>query len=276
MPLRARLTGASSTEFGDDVSARDSVTRFAMKSILSPGVVLVATLSLVLFASGCVSPPFVTKGVNRDITPADILEAETSGDASGEAATDIAPQAVREASSSSSADAAPATATPLETAAETAVETAIETVEAEADSAAKTATTSAAAGDEEPSGSDTPDTRVLWGGVVVGSANTDSSTEIEVLSYPLDYLQRPDVSLASTGRFLLRVDGYLETADLPPGSRVSAVGTPAGSEEGQIGDAEYRYAVLKLAKTEDLHRWTASEYYNSSRVGIGIGISISN
>lgn len=122
-------------------------------------------------------------------------------------------------------------------------------------------------------------TRVLWGGVVINAANTASATEIEILSYPLDYLQRPDVSRRSTGRFLLLVDDYVETADFSAGRRVTALGAVQGTETGQIGESEYLYPVLKLDALTDLHRWTAEEYNNSrpySPIGIGIGISISN
>ena len=121
--------------------------------------------------------------------------------------------------------------------------------------------------------------KVLWGGVVIGSANTDSTTEIEVLSYPLDYLQRPDPALRSTGRFLMVVDGYIETADFATGRRVTALGSIGETRTGKIGESEYRYPVLQLAAPTDLHRWSAEEYYNSrpvSPIGIGIGISISN
>ena len=121
--------------------------------------------------------------------------------------------------------------------------------------------------------------KVLWGGVVINAANTVAASEIEILSYPLDYLQRPDVSRASTGRFLLVVDDYVETADFAAGRRVTALGRVDGTESGRIGESEYLYPVLKLDTSADLHRWTAEEYYNSSPVspiGIGIGISISN
>ncbi len=121
--------------------------------------------------------------------------------------------------------------------------------------------------------------KVLWGGVVINAANTASASEIEILSYPLDYLQRPDVSQRSTGRFLLVVDDFVEPADFAAGRRVTALGSVQGTETGRIGESEYSYPVLKLDAPADLHRWSAQDYYNSrpySPIGIGIGISISN
>ena len=118
--------------------------------------------------------------------------------------------------------------------------------------------------------------KVLWGGVVVSSANTSTGTEIEILSYPLDYLQRPNAARRSSGRFLVVVDDFIETTDFEAGRRVTAVGTVTGTETGKIGESDYRYPVLKLAAPADIHRWSAQEYYNSSPVSVGIGISISN
>lgn len=149
----------------------------------------------------CVSPPFVTDGVSKEILPADVLE-QTEG---------------------------------------------TETI-----------------------------AKVLWGGVVLSSANTTGGTEIEVLSYPLDYLQRPDAMLPPGGRFLVVVDDYVETADFETGRRVTALGTVAGTETGRIGKSNHRYPVLKLEQASDIHRWSTEEYYNSSPVSVGIGISISN
>jgi len=172
-------------------------------------------LSVFAALAGCVSPPFISEGIDRDLTPGDVL--------------------VKTAESNST----------------------------EANPENKEASVPADA------------QKVLWGGVVIGASNDADMTTIEILSYPLDYLQRPQTEGRSSGRFLVMIESYLETADFPAGSRVTAIGTVNGIENGQVGDATYRYAVLKLESAGDLHRWQASDYYNSSPVGIGIGISIS-
>lgn len=161
-----------------------------------PGLLCAAGL-----LSSCVSPPFVTDGVSKGVSPADVLEQTDGAEAVG---------------------------------------------------------------------------KVLWGGVVVSSANTSTGTEIEILSYPLDYLQRPNSTQRSSGRFLVVVDDFIETTDFESGRRVTALGTVTGTETGKIGESDYRYPVLKLAEPGDIHRWSAQEYYNSSPVSVGIGISISN
>jgi len=66
--------------------------------------------------------------------------------------------------------------------------------------------------------------RVIWGGVVVSSNNTQSGSEIQLLSYPLDYLQRPDQGYNSAGTVLVKTPEYLETTDFTPGRRITVSG----------------------------------------------------
>lgn len=94
--------------------------------------------------------------------------------------------------------------------------------------------------------------KVLWGGVIVNSRNLKQSTEIEVLPYPLDEDQRPDIEATPGPRFLLEQAGYLETADYAAGREVSVVGTVTGTIKGKIGDADYIYVRLRA---EQLHLW---------------------
>ena len=63
--------------------------------------------------------------------------------------------------------------------------------------------------------------RVIWGGVIVASSNTANGSEIELLSYPLDYLQRPDQGFNSAGPVLVKTVEYLETTDFTPGRRIT-------------------------------------------------------
>ena len=115
--------------------------------------------------------------------------------------------------------------------------------------------------------------RIMWGGVVVSSNNSSEGSQLELLTYPLDYLQRPDANLRSTGRILINSTQYLETLDFTTGKRVTAVGEFAGTATGKVGEAEH---VFPMMNASDIHLWTADEYYNSVPVSIGIGISISN
>ncbi len=114
---------------------------------------------------------------------------------------------------------------------------------------------------------------VIWGGLIMSSTNTSDKTEIEVLSYPLDRLQRPNQQLAASGRFLLRHDGYLETVDYAPGRFITVLGTLGETETGTIGESEYRYATVNA---DQLHLWSGNNRSGHSGVSFGIGISLSN
>ncbi|MEY6432766.1 Slp family lipoprotein [Thioalkalicoccus limnaeus] len=115
------------------------------------------------------------------------------------------------------------------------------------------------------------DSLVQWGGILVDVRHRSDHTELEVLAYPLDPCGRPRVSEAPVGRFLIVRPGYLETADLAPGRRVTVSGPLLGSRDGQIGDAPYRFP---LVESHQPHFWPEDRRRQSSVrpwVSIGIG-----
>ena len=115
--------------------------------------------------------------------------------------------------------------------------------------------------------------RVIWGGVVVSSNNTASGSEIQLLSYPLDYLQRPDQGYNSAGTVLVKTTEYLETTDFTPGRRITVSGQFAGMASTQVGEGARQSPVLET-QSGGIHLWTASEYFNSTAVNVGIAISL--
>lgn len=114
-------------------------------------------------------------------------------------------------------------------------------------------------------------TRVQWGGVIVATRNLRQRTQLEVLAYPLDRAGEPDPSATPQGRFLLLEDGYLEPVDYAPGRTITAVGTITDVEQGQVGEAEYRYPVVDASQ---LHLWPKETPYRrrDSNVHFGIGV----
>lgn len=114
--------------------------------------------------------------------------------------------------------------------------------------------------------------RVLWGGVIVGSRNLTSGTELEVLAYPLTSAGKPDRNADPTRRFLLTHAGYLEPVDYGPGRLVSAVGKVAGAREGKVGETPYTYPLLEA---EQVHLWpreSARRTDPSVHFGVGVGV----
>lgn len=117
--------------------------------------------------------------------------------------------------------------------------------------------------------------RVVWGGQIISSQNLAGSTELTVLAYPLNSQTEPETNKTSLGRFIIRQNGYLESADYASGRRVTVVGTITGQREAHIGEANYRYPVVEA---QQLHLWPkAQESSNQGspvHFGIGLGIGL--
>ena len=89
---------------------------------------------------------------------------------------------------------------------------------------------------------------VLWGGVIIASANLKDSTQIEILAYPLDSSQRPMVEDQALGRFLAIQPGYLETTDYAQGRQITVTGALGETRTGRVGESEYVYPVVNISQ----------------------------
>jgi outer membrane lipoprotein len=114
---------------------------------------------------------------------------------------------------------------------------------------------------------------VAWGGVVVETKNLAERTRIEVLGYPLDRRNRPDVDAMPTGRFLVDYPGFLDPVNFASGRLVTAVGQIAGTLPGTVGDAHYLYPVIETSR---VFLWPTPQQEASQpqfHFGVGIGIT---
>ena len=118
-----------------------------------------------------------------------------------------------------------------------------------------------------------PETELIWGGLIIGTSNLKSHTQIEVLAYPLSRRLRPDTSLNPVGRFLIKHTGYLETMDYSPGRLISVAGEVEKLQRQSIGDTIQEFPVLV---DRQLHLWKSSPESSESRVNFGFGFMISN
>ncbi|MGE5152695.1 MAG: Slp family lipoprotein [Bdellovibrio bacteriovorus] len=113
--------------------------------------------------------------------------------------------------------------------------------------------------------------RLTWGGTLASARNLADRTELEVVGYPLNRCGEPRTGAQAQGRFILVRPGYLETADRPIGSRLSATGIITGVREGQVGGAPYRFPLLQAG---ELRWWPVEpqgQAYTRPWVTIGIG-----
>ncbi len=94
---------------------------------------------------------------------------------------------------------------------------------------------------------------VPLGGIILTARNLKEGTLIEALHLPLDRYDRPVGPLTgSKGRFLVLHPGYLDTAVLQKGHRITIIGEVTGMETGSIDDLEYAYPYLKA---RFIHIW---------------------
>lgn len=123
-------------------------------------------------------------------------------------------------------------------------------------------------GAQPPSGNE-----VLWGGLVVAARNLERTSELEVLAYPLDLRQRPDTSKPPQGRYLVEVEGYLETGDFTEGRMVTTAGPLGALREGKIGESRYTYPVIETTP-EHLKLWPPGRSGTEPRLNFGIGVML--
>ncbi len=116
---------------------------------------------------------------------------------------------------------------------------------------------------------------VLWGGVIADARNLPERTRLEIVAYPLSQrTQMPDTDAASSGRFRVYVDGYLETAVYGRGRRFTVRADVQGTETGRIDEAEYTFPVVQAEAFELWPERTRRE--RGSGVNFGFGIILSN
>lgn len=111
---------------------------------------------------------------------------------------------------------------------------------------------------------------VLWGGLIVNGVNLQDATQLEVVGHPLRRWQKPAINDAPQGRFLVRVPGYLETAQYAPGRLVTVRGRIEELKPGRIGESGYTYPVVA---TEQVYLWPKEELVSDEpRLHFGIGV----
>ena len=110
---------------------------------------------------------------------------------------------------------------------------------------------------------------VLWGGTIIGASNLESGSQLELVAYPLDRTQRPQIGLPSQGRFVVKSDDYLETLDFAEGRQLTVLGALDGLEEVTVGEARRELPVVRAT---DLHLWTGRG--PGPRTGFTFGIGV--
>ncbi|MBL3529171.1 MAG: Slp family lipoprotein [gamma proteobacterium endosymbiont of Lamellibrachia anaximandri] len=112
---------------------------------------------------------------------------------------------------------------------------------------------------------------VEWGGVIMELRNLQSSSELEVIAYPLQENGKPDLDASPTGRFIAVTPGYLESVDYSKGRQVTISGPVSEIRTGRVGGADYQFPIIKTA---DVHLWPKAVARRDTKPRIHFGIGV--
>lgn len=113
---------------------------------------------------------------------------------------------------------------------------------------------------------------VIWGGRIIGVANREQSTEVEVIGYALDRDQQPMPDAPTVGRFIIILPGFVEPFDYPAGRHLSVHGRVSGARLGQVEEHEYLYPLLQ-AREVNVWPW-GFMFDKKPRINVGVGVMI--
>ncbi|MGX2040906.1 Slp family lipoprotein [Methylocaldum sp. MU1018] len=99
---------------------------------------------------------------------------------------------------------------------------------------------------------------VMLGGVIVRTNNLPNFTEVEVLQKSLDSSDRPEDVDISDGRFLIRCQGFLDSAVYAKGREVTVAGKVEGKESKPLDQINYTYPVIGC---NEIHLWANRPAY---------------
>jgi outer membrane lipoprotein len=98
---------------------------------------------------------------------------------------------------------------------------------------------------------------VIWGGRII-ETTPGEETEIIVLETPLGYEEKPEGQEYSAGRFVVKIQKFLEPAIYRPGRWITVGGEIVGKETKPLGRTSYTYPVIRA---KQLYLWQRPRVY---------------
>ncbi|WP_303906046.1 Slp family lipoprotein [Thiohalomonas denitrificans] len=88
--------------------------------------------------------------------------------------------------------------------------------------------------------------RVRWGGTIANVQNRADETLIQIVARDLTDAGKPKEEDRSSGRFIARIDGFVDPAVYTQGRRLTVTGEIVGSRVEPVGEYEYRFPVVEV------------------------------
>ena len=88
--------------------------------------------------------------------------------------------------------------------------------------------------------------QVRWGGNIISVDNKPDETWIEVLARPLGYAGEPNSDASSQGRFLARINGFIDPAIYTTERKITIRGQLESTLVRHIGEHPYRFPLVRV------------------------------
>jgi len=89
-------------------------------------------------------------------------------------------------------------------------------------------------------------TQVRWGGDIISVDNKPNETWVEIMARSLDYEGEPTLDATSQGRFLARINGFLDPAIYAPEREITVRGHLESTIVRHIGEHPYRFPLVRV------------------------------
>lgn len=104
-------------------------------------------------------------------------------------------------------------------------------------------------------------TPITWGGVILETNNGEEQSEVLIITKRLESSTRPIEGDQTLGRFIAKIDGFLDPAIYSKDREMSVHGVIIGQETRKVDDFEYTYPVVQVSEHQ---LWEVRvEYYNN-------------
>jgi outer membrane lipoprotein len=102
-----------------------------------------------------------------------------------------------------------------------------------------------------------------WGGLIADVENKKDGTFIEIVHFPLNHYGKPSVANESTGRFKVKMEGFLDPVVFESGRAITFTGQVSEPIEGAVGEQTYIYPALD---GDSYHLWRKERVYDVTNV----------
>ncbi|MCK9606351.1 MAG: Slp family lipoprotein [Methylomonas sp.] len=111
------------------------------------------------------------------------------------------------------------------------------------------------------------DKPVRWGGTILAVTNYANDTEIEILAQKVDSSGKPVYGDVTHGRFLAKVNGFVDPVIYARGRMMTAYGLMDSLVTRDIGEKPYVYPVVKIQKFYLWPNESESDYADNYNCG---------